>query len=364
MVIGILLAGVVTGLAVDAFVPAWVEAKALAKEGDEEDFGTPDPMHEEWDRLENLANRGDWGGLFRAIPGFMVRGWREAGPTSLAVLTGVCWLLFLLQAIQIRSRGDYRGWGILGGLTLGVLSIWPTIFLIYWQQVRWGIEESDQLANGLHFFILGVGLREEFSKFICFLPLLPLAVRGRDELSALLMAGAVGLGFAMEENVSYIGGSLGGATLVRLMMPAPFHVATTGLLGLAAYRACVWPKQCGPQFIAMFGVIVLTHGLYDAFISLPALKDLSIATWIIFVLLMYQFFRELRSLQRPKPNSPISLTANFLFCVSTVAAATFVYLCAAVGWKAAGDVLVGGIVAQSVMVYLFLREMPETMVTV
>ena len=62
---------------------------------------------------------------------------------------------------------------------------------------------------------------------------------------------------------------------------------------------------------------------------------------------------------------PLRITAvTMLFCVSTVAAATFIYLCAAVGWQTAGDVMMAGIAAESAMVYLFLREMPETMVTV
>jgi hypothetical protein len=50
--------------------------------------------------------------------------------------------------------------------------------------------------------------------------------------------------------------------------------------------------------------------------------------------------------------------------VATVAAATFVYMAAAVGAKVAGDALVMGLAAQAAMVYLFLREMPETMVSV
>jgi chromate transport protein ChrA len=146
-------------------------------------------------------------------------------------------------------------------------------------------------------------------------------------------------------------------------MPAPLHMAMTGLIGLAAYRACVWPRQWGPQFIAMFGVVVLAHGLYDTFAATPILEDVNLAAGLIFVFLIFQFFRELRPKQSLRVE-PISLTANFLFCVSTVAAATFVYLCAAIGWKMAGDVLVGSILAESAMVYLFLREMPDRLITV
>lgn len=45
-------------------------------------------------------------------------------------------------------------------------------------------------------------------------------------------------------------------------------------------------------------------------------------------------------------------------------AATFVYLSATLGMSSAFDVLAAGVTGQAVMVYLFLREMPETMVSV
>ncbi len=358
MVIGILVAGVVVGLVVDALAPAWIK---LDDQGQVVDAPL-DPDRKEWERLESLADRGEWRSVWAGVTRAVISRWDEWGVTSLAVLTGACWLAFVLQAIQFRSFRDGRFWLPLIGLLLGVLSIWPTVFLIFYQERAWGIEESDELVNGLRFFIAGVAFREELSKFVCFLPLLPWCVSRRDELAALLTAGSVGLGFAMEENINYIGGSVGTSTLGRLLMPAPFHMALTGLVGLAAYRACVWPKQCAPQFVAWFGVVVLAHGLYNSF-TLPVLSDLAIVSPLIFVFVIYQFFRELRPNQALKVE-PISLTANFLFCVSTVAAATFIYLCAAVGWRTAGDVLVAGIAGQSIMVYLFLREMPEKMVGV
>jgi RsiW-degrading membrane proteinase PrsW (M82 family) len=360
MVIGILLAGVATGLAVDAFVPAWIDLEELKQNQDVEP--QPTPRSRAFDEIEKQADAGDWLGVWWAIPHHMAMGWEEWGTTGLAALTGLCWLAFVMQAIQIRSRRDYRLWFPLLGVILGVLSIWPTHFLIMWQERQWGLVDVDDVAGGIRFYTLGVGLREELSKLLCFLPLLPWLVYRRDQLAALLVAGSVGLGFAMEENVGYIWSTMGSGTLGRLMMPAPAHMTLTGLVGLAAYRACVWPKECGPQFIAVFGVIVLAHGMYDALL-MPVFEDFSIASLGIFLALIYQFFRELRPLQSLRVD-PISLTANFLFCVSIVAAATFIYLCAAIGWQNAGDVLVSGIIAQSVMVYLFLREMPERLVTV
>jgi RsiW-degrading membrane proteinase PrsW (M82 family) len=361
MVIAILLAGVVVGLAADAAMPAWIHAEPGASAADPRP--QPEPEPESWESIERLADAGEWFAAWLGIPQAIVNSWRHLGMTGLAVLTGLCWLAFSLQAIQVRGARDGRLWLPIAALALGTISVWPTLFLDLVQERKWSLTDSDEVTAGLRYYILSVGLREELAKSVCFLPLLPWVVRRRDELGALVVAGCVGLGFAMEENVIYIAGSVGTATLVRLLTPAPLHMAMTGLIGLAAYRACVWPREWAPIFFAMFGVVVLGHGLYDAFLSLPALVDYSLASTVIFVMLIYQFFRELRPLQKLRVE-PISLTANFLFCVSTVAAATFVYLSAAVGWRVAADALAAGVLGQAVMVYLFLREMPETMVAV
>jgi RsiW-degrading membrane proteinase PrsW (M82 family) len=359
MVLGILLIGIVAGLVVDASFDPW-----LLMSLDAEAVDDAEPFVPRSDRMERMAREGRWAELWWAIPGTMISGWKQVGMTALAFLTGACWLAFAIQAVQVRSWRDGRLWAALIGVALGVLSIWPTRFLIYWQEYQWGLTESIELASGAKFFVLGVGLREELAKFVCTMPVVAWCVHRRDELGALMLAGCVGIGFAMEENVNYISGSIGMDTLGRMLTPAPLHMSLTGLLGLAAYRACVWPKDWVPVFVAMFGVVVLAHGFYDAFIALPALAlDYNIVSSIIFVLLIYQFFREMRSLREPRVE-PLSLTANFLFCVSTAAAATFAYLCGAIGLEHACDALMMGILGQAVMVYLFLREMPETMVQV
>jgi RsiW-degrading membrane proteinase PrsW (M82 family) len=359
MVIGILLIGVAVGLVVDATVEPWLMVH-VAQEVDDE----PEPFVPTDSRVEQMAREGRWADVWRAIPGEVLESWDDVGLVALAILTGACWLAFAVQAVQVRSWRDGRLWGAFAGVALGVLSTWPTLFFIYWQEHRWGLVDSIELGSGAKYYVLGVGLREELSKFVCFLPLLPWCVRRRDELAALLLAGCVGIGFAMEENVNYISGSVGMDTLGRMLTPAPLHMALTGLLGLAAYRACVWPRNWAPVFVAMFGVVVLAHGFYDSFIALPAIAlDYNIVSSIIFILLIYQFFREMRSLRSPRVEA-LSLTANFLFCVSTVAAATFAYLCGAIGLELACDALMMGILGEAVMVYLFLREMPETMVQV
>jgi len=351
--------GFCLGIAADVATPAWRQPPA-AGQAEPAPEGPQTSLRRD---LEAHADRGEWGAVWRGIPRVVFDSWRQAGATTLALLTGACWLAFVLQAVQIRGPRDQRLWAPLCGVVLGVLSIWPTLFLILWQDQRWNLRPSEELAGGVRYLLIGVGLREELAKLACFAPLLPFLVRARDDLAALLSAACVGLGFAMEENVNYIGGSAGTATLVRLLAPAPLHMAMTGLAGLALYRACRWPKEWGPPAVATFGVMVLAHAMYDAFLSLPGLVDYALVAQVIFVLLVYQFFRELRPLQQVR-TATVSLTANFMFCVSLVAAATFVYLAAAMGWRQALNVTADSLLGQAVIVYLFLREMPEQLVGV
>lgn len=349
MVIAILAAGVAIGLAADALTTP----EAAAKETTRSSVA---------DRLDALAADGQWRQVWRGIPELYA--WRAAtaGPIALAVIAGACWLAFLLHAGEV-DRQRSRLVACLVGVGLGVLSIWPTVFLIYWQEHQWNLRDGVELAPALRYNILGVGLREELAKLVCLLPLMPWMVAKRDELGALVASACVGLGFAIEENAGYFWASGGRDVLGRMLTANPFHFAITGVVGLALYRAIVWPRQWAPQFVAVFGVAVLAHGLYDAFISIEALQEFALLTSIIFALVVYQFFRELRGLRSPRRGG-FSLTATFLCGVNLVTAATFVYLCTTVGASDAFDMLAISVIDLSIMAYLFLREMPDTMVTV
>lgn len=352
MVIGIIVAGIGIGYIAQSICQPTVGVHVEV----DEDLG-------QWEALQQLAANGEWAKLWWAIPANEWENLGNSGPVILAVLTGTCWLVFTLQALQISGWRDPRLWLALVALLLGVLSIWPTVFFIYWQEHGWGLRDSLSLIPGLRYNVLGVGLREELSKLLCLLPLMPFLLHLRSELAALLVSGCVGIGFALEENASYFTRSGGGDTMGRYLTANPFHMTLTALVGLAVYRGLRNPRDWGGQAAATFGLMVFAHGLYDAFISIPALGEYSLLGTIVFALVVYQFFRELRDARAGK-SDVISLTANFLCGVSLVTAATFVYLSATIGCEVAFDVLTGGVLGLAVMVYLFLREMPETMVSV
>ena len=162
------------------------------------------------------------------------------------------------------------------------------------------------------------------------------------------------------------GGLLGAggiAVMGRFLTANPFHMTLTGLAGLMLYRVFRNPRGWGSHALGIFGMLIFAHGLYDAFIALPDLVDYGIFNTIIFALVVYQFFHELRELRKPQRDT-VSLSANFLFGVSVVTASTFVYLSARFGMSIAFDALASGVFGLAVMVYLFLREMPDTMVSV
>jgi len=281
----------------------------------------------------------------------------------LSSIAGCCWFVFLWQAMKTPGLRTLRLWCALGAIVLGVLSIWPTHFLSLWQEYAWNLHDSDELVPGVRFYVLGVGLPEELAKLLCVLPLMPIFLRLRDELTVLLVSGCVGLGFAITENVNYFAGSGGMAAMGRFLTANPFHFTLTGLAGLMLFRGLRSPQAWGPYALGFLGMLVFAHGLYDAFIVVPALAEYSLFSMIIFALVVYQFFHELREL-RPSKGDTISLSATFLCGVSVLTAATFVYLSATLGMEVAFDTLASGVTGLAVMVYLFLREMPETMVSV
>jgi len=318
---------------------------------------------ESWKSLELIAKQGEWRQLWWALPRVVYRRFDIDGANGLAALAGCCWMAFLLHALKVRRLRDGRLWCAIVALPLGVLSIWPTHFFSFWQEQVWNLRDSRELVPGVCFYVLGVGLREELAKLLCLLPLMPLLLRMRSELTAMLVASSVGMGFAVAENVGYISGSRGGATMARFLMANPFHMTLTGLAGLALYRGLRSPKDWGSHAVSTFGLVVIAHGLYDAFLGVAVLAEYAMFTTIVFALVVYQFFRELRAL-RPSGGDVVSLSANFLCGVSLLTAATFVYLSATQGCSAAFEMLAQGVIGLGVMVYLFLREMPETMVRV
>ena len=285
------------------------------------------------------------------------------GPVLLAITGGSFWFLFCWHLVYEPKQMRARTILCCTAVALGILSVWPTLFVEGWQRVVWGMEPSEELVPGLRYFIAGVGLREELCKLACLLPLIPILVHRGHPLECLVVCTCVGVGFAVAENVSYFGATYGTAAIGRFLTANFFHMSLTGLIGLALCRAIWYPAEGWPHFLMTFIGLVFLHGLYDALLVLPDLSDYSMGALIVYILLSYQYFREVRSLRSAR-GELVSLTANLLLGVSCVTAATFIYLCFYMDWSLALGVVGAEALSLATMVYMFLRELPDSMVTV
>jgi RsiW-degrading membrane proteinase PrsW (M82 family) len=363
VVLAILAAGGVAAIGVGVLVyepPRSVLGDEMLTTGGPRDIlsAEPEPEPPALQRLFEAQRAHAWWTVWWLIPRVA---WVEidVGSAAIAALTALFWLVFVLQAGEAESPRTSRFWLCVAGLPLGALSTWPTLFVVAWQDEMWGLvspEEQDLLAS-LRYFIVGVGVREELLKLAFFLPLVPFVLARRNELERLVVASCVGLGFAAEENIGYFGRAATDS-VGRYLTANFWHLASTGLAGLWLCRAIRWPKECLPQFLAYFGLIVVGHGVYDAFIGAG---DYSIVTSIVFLGLAYAYFHELRGL-RPRRNEVVSLTANFVVGVSLLAAITFVYVTAHLGLRGAGQAYLQPTISASLMAYVFLREVPESLV--
>ncbi len=350
LAIGILASGLVL-----AFATRWLPESV----GESLIGGRADELKERVAEIDQLAADEEWQQVFTSIPQVM---WMRMlpGPTAIAGLAGVCWFVFLLQAGQPGSKNGIRWWLAVPAVGLGALSVWPTLFAVFFQEQRWGFIDTAETFEGLRFYILGVGLREELAKLMLFLPLVPLIIRGGSEREALLIAGCVGLGFAVEENIGYFAGNPS-STLGRFLTANFLHISLTGLLGLALCRAIWWPQQCLSEAVGIILLGIVLHGVYDALIALPALSEYQIGSSIIHILLAYRFFHELRNGWVPRGDA-ISLTATFVTAVSVITAASYVYFAAATSLTMATTAIAMPAVSSGILVYMFLREMPESLI--
>lgn len=305
------------------------------------------------------ANR-DWGGIFWTIPKLILQRFQGGGATALAVFAGLGWFVIALQMGQVRRANGARFWLCAAAIPLGFLSIWVTHMIDIWQELEWELYPSDELVDGIRYYVVGVGLREEVAKTLMLLPLMPWLVRRRNTLEALIVSACVGLGFAIVENMGYFAASAGTDSMGRFLTANFAHMAMTGMIGLSIARAC-WSRHELSQSLLVILIVILVHGFYDATIAVPGLKDINFAGFIIFILLSYAFFHEVRQCYSQQSET-VSLTATFLFVVSLLTALSFIYLCTQFDFKPSLQILMMEFLSVVLMVYMYLREMPNSLI--
>lgn len=139
------------------------------------------------------------------------------------------------------------------------------------------VERDTQLWSGapdaLHrtlFWVLGIGLNEEFAKMLVLLVVLYPRRHFNTPYQGLLGGATVALGFAAIENVFYLE-RYGTVTLLfRSVLTVPAHAFFTAPLGVAMAFSKRSPRFRGKYAWLVGGLAfsVISHGVYDIWLSL------------------------------------------------------------------------------------------------
>lgn len=278
------------------------------------------------------------------------------GPLLLAVVAAFGWGAFCMRLGQVRRDPRARVPLYAAAFGLGLLSIAPTMFLIVWQDSVLHLREDGTLIKDLAHFILGVGFREELSKLLLFLPLLPLLHR-RNQLVEVVTCGAlVGLGFAAVENLEYFSRDDLAEAIGRFMTANFLHMGMTAITTTAVYRMLRTPDGFH-AFTVSFLTVVALHGIYDFLIVSPSLGgDMSYFAMTVFVFVARDFVVEMHNARlragQSKPLLPLFAVGTTLVCGST-----FVYASVVVGPGSAAELMFAGLLGVAILTIVFVRQL-------
>ena len=254
---------------------------------------------------------GDWKKMLRHFPASQYSA-LERAPLLLAVLAGGIWSLLLLTFYPGRPPVRFLLTALLA-LVLGAVSTWPTVLSGMWMESALGISGGTDFFSTLFAMIVSVGFREEVLKLLLFSPLLIITHRRGSDLEALLLGAFVGLGFAMEENITYVSGNLSGVAVSRFVSANMLHFMLTGATALALSRAVRDPKAWGLDALQVLVFAIGLHGIYNTLLSqpVPGLGDMSYFHGAALVGCAALFFPEM---ERLIPSGGRTFSRTGLFC--------------------------------------------------
>lgn len=255
--------------------------------------------------------RNDWSMIFRHF-------WKaeygnlQMDALLLSLIAGAVWAAMIAGLYPGPFRPLYL-FGVPAALALGWISTWPTLWSGMWMDNRWGLGEGRDFITALAYYLVSVGLREEFCKLLLFAPFLAWTVRRGRDTEALILGAMVGLGFAIEENVGYVEGGMGGVMVSRFVSANILHFTLTGAAALALVRLVRSPAKWLGDSLGVFGAAIGLHALYNTLLSqpVPVLGDMSYFSGTALAGCVFLFFREASSLC---PSRPRVLSQTALFC--------------------------------------------------
>jgi RsiW-degrading membrane proteinase PrsW (M82 family) len=174
--------------------------------------------------------------------------------------------LWLAALVRLDPHRGAKGTAprVAGFFVLGMLSVVPTYVL--YELYPYGLVFLGlPLWDDFFLHVATVGPIEELAKFLVFLPLVTRFRTIREPVDGIYQAAAVGLGFAIVENVSY-GLDYGvDVTLVRSLVTPLAHMSYAGIWGFV-YASRTWGRRslrARDRLAVVAGVLpgAFVHGL-------------------------------------------------------------------------------------------------------
>jgi RsiW-degrading membrane proteinase PrsW (M82 family) len=297
----------------------------------------------------------DWGRAARVFPRTL-RPTLTPGPVFLAVIAALAWGAFCARLGHLRARLGLRLPLYVAAFALGVASVSMTLALVAVEEELLAMHETQVPLRDFLYFTFGVGLREEISKLVFFLPLLPVVRRRGTRLDVLVCGALVGLGFAAAENLRYFHMGDLSTAMARFLTANFFHMSMTAILA-GALDEMMREREGSFVFSQRLILVAAMHGVYDFCLSSRAYGDLSFFAMIVFVLLTRQFLTSVSWARAKERAADARLLETFALGMSVVVGASFVYASALVGPGAAAKALGQGLLGLGIILFVFVREL-------
>jgi RsiW-degrading membrane proteinase PrsW (M82 family) len=274
----------------------------------------------------------------------------------LTLFSTALWYLILILLIRPRTRLSWFA-GILP-LSAGIISIWPTLSLISWQEQTLGLHPGTELLENLWYYIGGVGLREELSKLALCTPFIPWILRRGRPDSALIIGAFVGLGFALEENMDYYQSAGGSIVWGRFITANFIHASLTGIAFHGLIQIIRSRFNQLTEGITQILIAVIAHGLYDWVLLGHLSIQLELPFLHIFVIafLANHFFT---ALHQHRSNGPQILPPTSIFVLGSATLISLLLISAAItqGTSAALADVAEGCLAVVPVAFIFWKHL-------
>lgn len=304
-------------------------------------------------RARVAVEKNDWVGAFRwSFRTTFAR--PPVGPLVLALVAALAWAVFCARVGKAGERPLFKIAVYFSAFVLGVLSVEITDILILVEESKLHLVETGDAVRDALYYTFGVGFREEISKLLLFVPLLPVLLKKGQKVDVLVAGAFVGLGFAAVENVSYLqAGDL--TTAIGRFLTANFlHMAMTAVLANALYEYSVQGDSYAPEMSRTALFVIVLHGLYDFFIAHPNIGG-GYLSMLVFFVLVNRFITAVDE-ARGRSEKNEALLDTFVLGIAVVLAASYVWACILVGPKQAAAASSEGVLGSAILMIVFAQR--------